>query len=140
MEVAQRYDRLYERLKQIRPYQPNAKATAPTTSQSASQPSNQRVRAEDYKPGTTGPMDIDTARKENKCRHCRQPWTFGHSCEKKTAAQSAWKNRTGKSPQVREVRKDAPDDFEAQVAALRDQLDIANKKAAAAMEAKDFGN
>ena len=41
-------------------------------------------------PGTTGPMDIDRARKEGLCRYCREQYMPGHMCTLKKVAQDAY--------------------------------------------------
>jgi len=43
-----------------------------------------------YKPGTTGPKDIDRAKCEKVYRFCEQPWEIGHACEKKKLVQMAY--------------------------------------------------
>lgn len=55
---------------------PTATRNTLTTGQSG-----QRASSTDYKPGTMGPMDIDSARRLGKCRHCGMDWAIGHSCE-----------------------------------------------------------
>ena len=82
-----------------------------------------RVRAEDYAPSTTGPMDIDTARWEKKCRHCRQPWELNHTCEKKKAAQVAYQERT--AGRWREIQMESNKE---EIARLKDELDVMKKE------------
>jgi hypothetical protein len=68
-------------------------------------------------------MDIDTARREKKCRHCRQPWELNHTCEKKKAAQAAYQERTvGKR---REIQMESNEE---EIARLKDELDVMKKE------------
>jgi hypothetical protein len=135
MRNALQYERLAIRLKARktgRTFIPNA----PRNAQDGQ--SGPRVTSADYKPGTTGPMDIDAARRLGKCRHCAQDWTVGHSCEKKKAAQAAWQTRAG--ARRNEVRTEPPPptrDWEAEVAMLKDQLAIMARRVE---QEKDDGN
>ena len=98
------------------------------------QPTRPQAHAEsDYKPGTTGPMDIDTARHENKCHHCQQPWEYGHNCEEKRVAQTAYKQRVG--GQQRETQIGV--NYEELIVGLKDELNVVKKELA---EVKDEGN
>ena len=45
------------------------------------------------RPGTTGPMDVDRARRAGECWHCGDPYMPGHFCPAKKAAQDAYKTR-----------------------------------------------
>ena len=47
----------------------------------------------DPRPGTTGPMDMDRARRAGECWHCGDPYMPGHFCPAKKAAQDAYKTR-----------------------------------------------
>ena len=42
-------------------------------------------------PGTTGPMDLDQARKEGLCRYCGEQYMPGHLCTVKQRVQDAYK-------------------------------------------------
>jgi hypothetical protein len=128
------FDRLSEQLHELRPAARNTNADKARAYEPRTQPVMPPVRAEsDYKPGTTGPMDIDTARRENKCRFCRQPWEFNHVCEKKRLAQKAYEQRAGK--QRKEIKTET--DLGGMIAALKDELDIVRKEL---KEVKDEGN
>ena len=45
------------------------------------------------RPGTTGPMDVDRARRAGEYWHCGDPYMPGHFCPAKKAAQDAYKTR-----------------------------------------------
>jgi Retrotransposon gag protein len=91
--------------------------------------STQPISAE-YKPGTIGPMALDQARREGKCRHCREAWTYGHTCERRTAAQTAYKNRVPGMPTVqrREARSETPVVTEEVAAQLMDTVELMRKQ------------
>jgi hypothetical protein len=131
-ERALHFDRMYEQFQRLRPGvrgMTSERTKAPIAEPQQTKP---RVRAEDYTPGTTGPMDIDTARRENKCRHCRQPWEVNHNCERKKAAQAAYQERA--SGRRREERMETDAEL---VAKLKDELDATRKKLEEAKEEGD---
>jgi hypothetical protein len=138
IERSLHFDRLSEQLRQVRPGarniltekvgcrtfepQPQVQTTAP------------KVHTEsDYKPGTTGPMDINRAKREKVCCFCGQPWEIGHACEKKKLAQTAYEQRVGK--QKREVQTEV--DLEGLIASMRDELNLVKKEL---KEVKDDGD
>ena len=131
-------DRLSEQLRQVRPGARNMAMEKTSSRTFEPQPQVQstvpKARAEsDYKPGTTGPMDIDRAKCEKVCRFCGQPWEIGHTCEKKKLAQAAYDQRVGK--QRKEVRAEAS--LEELIMSMRDELNLVKKEL---KEVKDDGD
>ena len=131
-------DRLSEQLHRVRPSAHNLTTEKVSSRTFKPQPQVQtiapKVRAEsDYKPGTTGPMDIDRAKREKVCRFCGQPWEIGHSCEKKKLAQLAYEQRVGK--QRREERTET--DLGGLIASMKDELELMKKEL---KEVKDDGD
>jgi len=126
-ERALHFDHLFERLRQLRPSARNAPTEGPRVPNRESQPARPQARAgTDYVPGTTGPMDIDTARREGKCRFCRQPWDGPkHSCEGKKRAQAAYEKRQQAKKQRREMQMEADGEL---VAKLKDELEVMRKR------------
>jgi hypothetical protein len=138
-DTTNRFDQLWKRLQALRPNKgrktdEKSKWTPPAnTSTTAGKPA---ATSADYKAGTSGPMDIGRARREGKCRHCEQPWTISHTCEKKRLAQQAYQQRSG--AQRNEVKTEAQkEEQEAELATLKDQIDILRKQL---KEAKDAEN
>ena len=131
-------DRLSEQLHRVRPSARNLTTEKVSSRTFKPQPQVQtiapKVRAEsDYKPGTTGPMDIDRAKCEKVCRFCGQPWEIGHSCVKKKLAQLAYEQRVGK--QRREERTET--DLGGLIASMKDELELMKKEL---KEVKDDGD
>ena len=58
-------------------------------------------------PGTTGPMDINRARKEGLCRYCREQYMPGHMCIPKKATQDAYCIQNRAMESTSEASKDA---------------------------------
>ena len=141
--TALHFDQLYQQLQQIRPRAGGKVEERPRgpTKETTVTTTERKTTSADYKPGTSGPMDIDTAKREKVCRHCAQPWTFGHSCEKKRTAQDLYKKRAG--AQRNEVatggrrNEEEKEDPEAVIAALRDQLVIMRKQMEEVKDAED---
>jgi Ty3 transposon capsid-like protein len=128
------YDRLSEQLHQLCP------STRNTATEKVKylepQLNKPLVHAEsDYKPGTVGPMNIDTARHEGKCCHCRQPWVDGHTCEKKKAVQATYEKRQQVDGQRKEMRMEV--NYEEMMARLKDELEVVKKELAAAKDEGD---
>ena len=71
-------------------------------------------------PGTTGPMDIDRARREGVCRHCGEQYMPGHYCAAKKAAQDAYRVRNRALESSGEASKDA--DFDRNAAGTSQAL------------------
>jgi hypothetical protein len=77
MDRALHFNRLQEQLGQIRSTALGTSVYWPRTSSTNPRSVKTQVRVEsDYRPGTTGPMDIDTTRHENKCRHHQENPSF----------------------------------------------------------------
>jgi hypothetical protein len=87
--TAARLDRLGERLRQ----RTKGKGTYfPPRTHETTKPTKPLG---EYNPGTaTVAIDIDSTRRFGKCKHCGGDWVVGHMCERKKAAQTAWKQRT----------------------------------------------
>ena len=79
------------------PYQAKKAATAnsaaPSAGQKAGNDSQGRGGTTEAKPGMSGPMDVDRARRAGECWHCGDPYMPGHFCPAKKAAQDAYKAR-----------------------------------------------
>ena len=80
------------------PYQGKKAATANSAANSSSTKTANNTggkggNSTDPRPGTTGPMDVDRARRAGKCWHCGDPYMPGHFCPAKKAAQDAYKMR-----------------------------------------------
>ena len=80
------------------PYQGKKAATAnPAANSSSTKAANNTGgkggNSTDPQPGTTGPMDVDRARRAGECWHCGDPYMPGHFCPAKKATQDAYKTR-----------------------------------------------
>jgi hypothetical protein len=127
MASALRFDKLEERLRMRRKgiFAPHNERQEQRTNNPSASNTVSKTTSADYKPNTTGPMDIDQARREGKCRHCGQNWAIGHMCDRKRAAQTAYQERSG-GAQRREVKTD--ESVEAKLAQALDAIELLKKE------------
>jgi hypothetical protein len=128
MSTALHFDKLEERLRQRRKGIFNPQTYERTDKKGNAQMTNvttPKTTTADYKPNTTGPMDIDKARREGRCRHCGSAWEVGHMCKRKRSAQTNYQQRFG-GAQRREIQTD--ETVEAQLARALDAIELMKKE------------